>query len=186
MTTDRKISLPLFIISGKAMDVNLCGPSDACIMAHLLFWRVFRRIRIVIKDITCGIIYPLHLISRLKIFITVWDVKVSTMGNYTRQAGINVAFLFKHLVDALEQDAREYAESISLACCAIFEKFIHRFSVVDEVRLILVNEITSYWSNCLKLKLKIFNSTISIIRYIQDEDWNPTGFICLLFMKNIH
>ena len=97
VTTDWKISLPLFI-SGKAMGVNLCGPIDACIMARLLFWRVFRLIRSVIKDITHRIMYPLYLISRLEIFIIVWDVKVSSMGNYTRQEGINVAFLFQHIL----------------------------------------------------------------------------------------
>ena len=165
MTTDRKISFPLLFISGKAMDVNLRGPSDACIMAHLLFWSVFRRIRSVIKYITRGIIYPLHLFSRLEIFITVWDVKASTMGNYTRQAGINLAFLFKHLLESPGQNTREYyiyTECIGLACYAIFEKFLYRFSVVNEVRLISMKEIASYWSNGLKLKLKIVFSAITI------------------------
>ena len=103
------------------MDVNLCGPIDACIMARLLFWRVFRLIRSAIKDIIRGIIYPLHLISRLQIFITVGDVKVSSVGNYTRQAGINVAFLFQHIYsDVIMGAMASQIANFTIVCSTIY------------------------------------------------------------------
>ena len=141
VTTDWKISLPLLFISCKAMDVNLCGPTDACIMARLLFWRVSRLIRRVIKDITRGTIYSLHLISRLGISITVWDIKVSSMGNYTLSVQT-----FSWCTETGHERTHKMHQS-RLLCH--FKTFLYRSSVVNEVWLMFMHGISSYWSNFL-------------------------------------